>query len=80
MSPLVFATSPLVRMVVSSLVASVAIAVIFSLAVLGLVRAGDMRRAARGSSAMAYAVVAIVALLLSAAIVVYGLVLVAHKS
>ncbi len=80
MSSLVIATSPLVRMIISSLVASIAVAVIFSIAVLGLVRAGDARRSARGGVATAYAVMAVVAILLSAGVVVYGLVLVAHKS
>ncbi len=80
MSPLVLATSPLVRMIISSVVASVTIAVIFSIAVLGLVRAGDARRSARGGAATAYAAMAVVAILLSAGVVVYGLVVVAHKS
>ncbi len=80
MSPLVLATSPLLRMIISSLVASIAVAVIFSIAVLGLVRAGDARRSARSGVATAYAVMAVVAILLSAGVVVYGLVLVAHKS
>ncbi len=80
MNPLILAVSPLVRMFVSSLAASLAVAVVFSFAVLGLVRAGDMRRAAREGAATAYVALAVISLVITAAIVVVGLYLVAHKS
>jgi uncharacterized membrane protein len=70
----------LVKMVVASLVAGVSVSVVFSLAILGATRSSDMRRAHRPQAAGAYVALAVVATLLTAAIIVYGLVLVAHKS
>ena len=70
----------LLKMVYTSLIAGIAVAVVFSLAVYGATRAGDMRRAGRGERASGYAVLGTVALVLSIAIVVLGLVLVTHKS
>jgi hypothetical protein len=74
------AASPLLRMFYSSLVAGVAISVVFSLAILGAVRSSDMRRSGRSTAATAYAVLAACGLVISAGLVVYGLILVAHKS
>lgn len=73
-------THALLRMLCASLLAGVGVAIVFSIAILGTVRAVDLRRAQRAGAATAYAVLAGVALLLSCAIVVYGLTLVAHKS
>lgn len=70
----------LVRMLYSSLVAGIGIAVIFSIVILGSIRSSDMRRANRSGAAAAYAALATVALVLAAAVVVYGLFLVAHKT
>jgi hypothetical protein len=39
-----------------------------------------MRRSDRSAAATAYAVIAVVAVALTAAVILYGLVLVAHKS
>jgi hypothetical protein len=75
-----FAASALIKMAYSALLASVGAAAVFSLVILGVVRWGDMRRANRGGAAAAYATLAACALVASLAIVVYGLVLVAHKS
>jgi hypothetical protein len=74
------AASALLKMIYSSLIASVAVALVFSIAVYGAVRSGDMRRAGRPSAATAYATLAGCGLLLSIAIVIYGLILVAHKT
>jgi hypothetical protein len=74
------AASPLLRMFYSAFVAGVAIAVVFSVAIFGAVRSSDMWRSGRGSAATAYAVLAACGLLLSAAVVIYGLILVGHKS
>ncbi len=74
------ATSPLVKMLYSSLLASVSTAVVFSLVVLGATRASELRRADRHRAATAYAALAACGLVLSAAIVVFGLLVVAHKS
>ena len=70
----------LLKMLYSSLLAGVGVAVIFSVAVLGVTRSNEMRRAQRRTAGTAYAALAAIGLVLSAAIVVYGLFLVAHKS
>ncbi|MDQ6746224.1 MAG: hypothetical protein M3Z27_09470 [Actinomycetota bacterium] len=73
-------TGALLKLLVTSLVAGVSVSVVFSLAILGAARSGDMRRAGRPGAAGAYAVLGAAALVLAGAIVVLGLVLVAHKS
>ncbi len=67
-------TGALLKVLYSSLVAGVGVAVVFSLAVLGATRSADMRRAGRSGAATGYAALAGLAILLSGAIVVYGLV------
>ena len=73
-------TTALLKMFYSSLLAGVGVAVVFSIAILGATRSADLRRTNRTGAATAYAVLAGLGLLLSVAIVVYGLVLVVHKS
>jgi hypothetical protein len=73
-------TSALLKLLYSSLIAGVSVAVVFSVAILGATRSSDMRRNGRTVPAGAYAVLSVVALTLAAAIVVYGLVLMARKS
>jgi MFS family permease len=70
----------LLKMLYASVLAGVGVAVVFSVAILGATRWSDMRREQRTGAATAYGVLAAVALLLSSAIVIYGLILVAHKS
>lgn len=72
-------TGALVKMVYSSLLASVGIAVVFATAILGAIRATDMRRANRSAAAVAYAAVATVGVLVVVAVIVYGLLLIARK-
>jgi Na+/H+-dicarboxylate symporter len=72
-------TAALLKMLYSSLLASLVVAVVFSTALLGAIRASDMRRAGRGGAAAAYAVVAAVGVLIAGGVIVYGLVLIAHK-
>jgi hypothetical protein len=72
-------TSALLKMLYASLLAGVGIAVVFSLAIFGATRSGDMRRANRAGAATAYAVLAGVGFVLAGAIVVYGLILVGRK-
>jgi hypothetical protein len=72
-------THALLKVLYASLIAGVSIAVVFSLAILGATRASDMRRAGRDGASAAYAAVAAVAVVLSTAIVVYGLILVTRK-
>jgi hypothetical protein len=73
-------THALVKMTYSSVIAGVGVAVIFSLAILGVARSGEMRREHRTNGALAYTALAAAGLLLAAAMVVYGLTLVAHKT
>jgi hypothetical protein len=75
-----FAASALLKMAYASVAASVGVAVVFSLAVLGAVRSSDARRANRSAAAAVYTALAAVAFVISTAIVVYGLTLVIHKS
>jgi predicted membrane channel-forming protein YqfA (hemolysin III family) len=73
-------THALLKMAYSSLLAGVAVAVVFSIAILGLTRSIEMRREDRTSAAGIYTAVAAVGLLLTTAIVIYGLILVTHKT
>jgi hypothetical protein len=73
-------TGALLKMLYSSLAASIGIAVIVSTAILGAIRAGETRRQHRRGTAAAYATLAVAGILLAAGIVVYGLVLIARKS
>jgi hypothetical protein len=73
-------TAALLKMLYSSLLASIAIAVIFSTTVLGAIRATDRRRANRNAAAAAYGALATVGVLLATGIIVYGLTLMARKS
>lgn len=70
----------LLRVVWSSIAASVVVSVLFSGAVVGLIRSSELRRTRRGGAATAYAAAAIVALALCLAAVVYGVILVSQKS
>ena len=72
-------TTALLKLIVASLAAGIAVAVVFSLVVLGATRSSDLRRTGRSGAATGYAVLAAACGLLSAAIVVYGIYLVAHK-
>jgi hypothetical protein len=73
-------THALLKMAYSSVLAGVGVAVVFSLAIRGVVRSGEMRRDHRTGATVAYTALAAVGLLLAAAIVIYGLTLVAHKT
>jgi hypothetical protein len=73
-------THALVRMAYSSVLAGVGVAVIFSVAIVGVARSGEMRREHRTGAAVAYTALAAAGLLLAAAMVIYGLILVAHKT
>jgi hypothetical protein len=77
---IVFGTAPLLRMIYSSLIAGVSVALVFSIAVFGVIRSSDMRRANRPGASARYATLGLLALLVSAAIAIGGLILVVHKS
>jgi len=72
-------THALLKVLYASLIAGVSIAVVFSLAILGATRAGDLRREGRDGASAAYGALAVIALVVSAAIVVYGLIQLTHK-
>jgi len=72
-------TNALLKMVYSSILASVTIAVVFATAILGAIRASEMRRAHRSVATVAYATVAVVGVLFAASVVVYALVLITRK-
>jgi hypothetical protein len=79
MSAAAINVTALAKMLYSSLIAGISVALIFSIVILGAVRSTDCRRSGRGTSATAYAVLAGVGVVLAIGVVVYGLILVAHK-
>lgn len=74
------ALTSLEKLIVASLGAGIGVAVVFSVAVLGVTRSGDLRRERRSGPAAAWGVLGLVGLVLSAGLVVLGIFLVAHKS
>jgi hypothetical protein len=60
-------------------VAGLAVAVTFSLLIMGAARADDARRAGAGGTAAVYSVVALVAGLAFCAVVVYGVLVIVNK-
>jgi hypothetical protein len=80
MMPFASTASDLIRVVWSSILASVVVSVLFSGAVVWLIRASELRRASRGSAAAIYTAAATVALLICLGAAVYGLILVGQKS
>jgi hypothetical protein len=77
---IVVGAAALLKMVYSSLIAGVSVAVVFSIAVFGVVRSSDMRRANRAGASARYATLGLLALLATAAIAIIGLIVVIHKS
>lgn len=73
-------TAALVKLLWTSLAAVLSVAVVFSLAIFGAARSGDLRRAGRRGRASVYGAVGVLATVLSVGIVIFGLVLVARKS
>jgi hypothetical protein len=70
----------LLKVLYTSLLAGVGVSVVFSIAVLGLVRSSDARRDERPTAAVSYALLGAAGLLLSAGLIVFGLILLARKS
>ena len=75
----ILATAPLVKVIYTSLIAGLSVALVFSIAVFGVTRSNDMRRAHRHGASARYATLGMLALLASAAIAIAGLILVVHK-
>jgi hypothetical protein len=79
MTALASSTSDLLRMIYSSLLASVAVAIVFSIVIYGATRSAELRRSGRGPLSSALAAVSLCAFVAFAAIIGYGLYLVGHK-
>jgi hypothetical protein len=62
-----------------AIVAGIAVALCFSLALVGSVRAGELRRAGRGAAATAYAALGIAGAAAVTGLVVFGLVVIVTK-
>jgi hypothetical protein len=70
----------LVEVAYYSVAAGITVAIVFSLTVLGAARSSEMRRERRSGASVGYTALAVVGGLLTAAIVIYGLILVTHKT
>lgn len=77
--PVASTLSSIVRVVWSSVLASVVVACVFSFAVVAIIRGAELRRVGRGSLATAYTAAAIAALGVCLGAVVYGVILVGQK-
>jgi hypothetical protein len=76
---IVLATAPLIKMVYWSAVVGVGVATVFSVAVFGVIRSSDMRRARRPGASARFATLGMVALVATAAIAIAGLIVVVHR-
>jgi hypothetical protein len=76
----VLAAAALLKMIYSSLIAGLTVAVVFSVAIFGVIRSSDMRRANRPGASARYATLGLLALLASVALAIAGLIIVVHKS
>jgi hypothetical protein len=79
MMVLASSSGALLRMVYSSLIASIVLAIVFSLVVYGAVRSAELRRTDRGPRATALAAMSVCGFVVFAAMIAYGLYLVGHK-
>jgi hypothetical protein len=75
----ILAAAALLKMVYSSLIAGISVAVVFSIAVFGVIRSSDMRRANRTGASARYASLGLLALLAAVAIAIAGLAVIIHK-
>jgi hypothetical protein len=80
MSPAAIDAHLLLRVFYTAFAAGVGASLVFSLAVYGVVRSTEMRREQRTTAAASYGLLGAVALALTAALIVYGLILLARKS
>lgn len=70
----------LLRVFYTAFAAGVGASLVFSLVVYGVVRSTEMRREQRTAAAVSYGFLAAIALAVTAALIVYGLILLARKS
>ena len=78
--PIATELSQIVRVVYSSVLATVVFSVVFGLAVVGFSRESEMRRTNRIGTANLYKAIAFGCLAFCGAAVIYGVILVAQKS
>jgi hypothetical protein len=70
----------LLRVFYTAFAAGVGASLVFSLAVYGVVRSTEMRREQRTAAAASYGFLGAIGLALTAALIIYGLILLARKS
>jgi hypothetical protein len=78
--PIATELAEILKVAYSSVLATVGLSVVFALAVAGFGRRNEMRRAGRDTAANAYSAISICCLVLCAAAVIYGVILVGQKS
>lgn len=77
--PIASAAGEILKVAYWSVLATVGVCVIFALAVLGLNRSGELRRAGRQEAAAVYTAMAICSFAICGGAAVYGLILVGQK-
>jgi hypothetical protein len=78
--PIATAAGEILKVAYSSVLATVGVSVVFAVAVLGLSRGGELRRAGRQGAAGAYTAIAVCSFALCAGVAIYGVILVGQKS
>jgi multisubunit Na+/H+ antiporter MnhB subunit len=80
MSTAAIDTHLLLRVMYTAFIAGVGASLVFSLTVYGVVRSNEMRREQRSIAAASYGLIGAIGLALTLALIVYGMILLAHKS
>lgn len=70
----------LLRVLYTAFAAGVGVSLVFSLGVYGLIRSNDMRRDHRTLAAAGFGALSGIGLMLTIALIVFGLILLTHKS
>jgi hypothetical protein len=70
----------LLRVLYTAFAAGVGASLVFSIAVYGLIRSNDMRRDHRALAAAGFGALGAIGLMLTIAMIVFGLILLGHKS
>jgi prolipoprotein diacylglyceryltransferase len=80
MSTATIDTHLLLRVAYTAFAAGVGASLVFSLTVYGVVRSSEMRREQRPAAAASYGLLGAIGLVLTVALIVFGLILLARKS
>ena len=80
MTPAAIDAHLLLRVFYTAFTAGVGASLVFSLAVYGIVRSTELRREQRSAAAASYGLLGAIGLTLTAALIIYGLILLARKS